>query len=72
MSKTTGQIKWFDPKKGYGFIVSPQSEKDVFLHYSQLQQDGVTSCEEGDKVEFDLVQTDAGIQAKNVVIKVYS
>ncbi len=61
----SGQVKWFDPKKGYGFIVGPQGE-DVFVHFSQIQGEGFKSLRDGEEVEYELVEGDKGLQAKDV------
>ena len=61
-----GKVKWFNAEKGYGFITSEEG-KDVFVHYSQIVQDGYKSLNEGEVVEFELYQSDRGLQAKNVV-----
>ena len=63
--QTRGKVKWFDPKKGYGFIVGP-AEQDVFVHYSQIQGDGFRSLKDGENVEYELVQGDKGWQARTV------
>lgn len=60
-----GQVKWFDPKKGYGFIVGPEG-KDVFVHFSQIQGDGFRSLRDGEDVEYELVEGDKGLQARDV------
>lgn len=63
-----GKVKWFDAEKGYGFINYDESKNvDVFVHYSQIVEDGYRFLEEGQEVEFDLTETDRGLQAKNVV-----
>ncbi|MEO1235455.1 MAG: cold shock domain-containing protein [Planctomycetota bacterium] len=62
---TRGQVKWFDPKKGYGFILGPQGQ-DVFVHYSQIQGDGFRSLKDGEEVDYDLIEGDKGFQAKGV------
>jgi len=62
----TGQVKWFDPKKGYGFIIGPD-EQDVFVHYSQIQGDGFKLLRDGETVEYELVEGDKGYQAREVV-----
>lgn len=62
---TTGNVKWFDRKKGYGFIVGPNGE-DVFVHYSSIMGDGFRSLRDGEKVEYELLQTDKGLQATDV------
>ena len=62
----TGNVKWFDEKKGYGFIEREEGE-DVFVHFSEIQQDGFKNLEEGQEVEFEVVEGDKGLQAENVV-----
>lgn len=61
-----GTVKWFNAKKGFGFI-SNESGEDVFVHFSALQMDGFKVLEEGDSVEFDVIDGDKGPQAANVV-----
>ena len=61
-----GKVKWFNAEKGYGFIEG-QDGKDVFVHFSAIVQDGVKSLEEGQEVEFDVVEGARGPQAANVV-----
>ncbi len=61
----TGQVKWFDPKKGYGFIVGPEGQ-DVFVHYSQIQTEGFRTLKDGEQVDYELVQGEKGWQARNV------
>ncbi|HAI14169.1 MAG TPA: cold-shock protein [Phycisphaerales bacterium] len=65
MSTTQGKVKWFDPKKGYGFIVGPQ-EQDVFVHYSHIDGDGFRSLKDGEDVEYELIEGDKGWQARQV------
>lgn len=60
-----GEVKWFDPKKGYGFIVGPEGQ-DVFVHFSQILGDGFRSLKDGEKVDYDLVEGDKGLQARDV------
>ena len=62
----TGVIKWFNNEKGFGFI-SVEGENDVFVHFSAITGDGYKSLEEGQKVEFEVVQGAKGPQAANVV-----
>jgi CspA family cold shock protein len=62
----TGTVKWFNAEKGYGFI-SVEGDKDVFVHYSAIQQDGFRSLQEGQQVQFDVVDGKKGPQAANVV-----
>ncbi|MBX6395051.1 MAG: cold-shock protein [Alicyclobacillaceae bacterium] len=61
-----GRVKWFNPDKGYGFISKDDGE-DVFVHYSAIQTQGYRTLEEGQLVEFDIVQGARGPQAANVV-----
>lgn len=60
-----GRVKWFDAKKGYGFIERP-GEEDVFVHYSSIRQKGFKNLDDGEEVEFDIVMGDRGPQAINV------
>lgn len=60
-----GQVKWFDPKKGYGFIVGPEGQ-DVFVHYSEIQGEGFRSLKDGESVVYELIESDKGFQAKAV------
>ena len=61
-----GTVKWFNAKKGFGFI-SDENGNDVFVHFSALQMDGVKVLDEGEEVEFDVVNGEKGPQASNVV-----
>ncbi|MDY0323061.1 MAG: cold shock domain-containing protein [Candidatus Carbobacillus sp.] len=63
---TTGRVKWFNAEKGYGFI-EVEGGNDVFVHFSAIQGDGFRTLEEGEKVQFDIVQGNRGPQAENVV-----
>jgi len=60
-----GTVKWFNAEKGFGFI-SREDGDDVFVHFSAIQGDGFKSLEEGQQVEFEVVQGDRGLQAANV------
>jgi CspA family cold shock protein len=62
----TGSVKWFDEKKGYGFIERDDGD-DVFVHFSAIQEDGFKNLEDGQEVEFEIVEGDRGLQAENVV-----
>ncbi len=62
-----GDVKWFDTKKGYGFILGPEG-KDVFVHYSSIEGEGFRCLREGEHVEFDLIQTPKGLAANHVHI----
>jgi len=61
-----GRVKWFNAEKGFGFIEREEGD-DVFVHISAIQQDGYKSLEEGQQVEFDIVDGARGPQAANVV-----
>jgi len=61
----TGTVKWFNAEKGYGFI-SIDGEDDVFVHYSAIKADGFKTLEEGQQVQFEIVQGGKGPQAANV------
>ena len=62
----TGKVKWFNAEKGYGFI-EREDGGDVFVHFSAIQSEGFKTLEEGQAVEFDVVQGNRGDQAANVV-----
>jgi CspA family cold shock protein len=62
---TTGKVKWFDAKKGYGFIVGPDGQ-DVFVHYSSIEEEGFRALREGEQVEYELSTTPKGLQASHV------
>lgn len=62
---TGGNVKWFDSKKGYGFINGPQGQ-DVFVHYSSIEGEGFRALREGDQVEYEFVQTPKGLAASKV------
>ena len=59
-------VKWFNNQKGYGFI-QDENGKDIFVHYTGLDMEGFRSLDEGNKVEFDLVEGEKGLQASHVV-----
>ncbi|WBW50736.1 cold-shock protein [Peptoniphilus equinus] len=61
-----GTVKWFNSEKGFGFITG-EDGKDVFCHFSQIQKDGFKTLNEGQEVEFDVVDSEKGPQAENVV-----
>jgi CspA family cold shock protein len=61
-----GKVKWFNAEKGYGFIEG-QDGKDVFVHFSAIEQDGFKTLDEGQEVEFEVVEGARGPQAANVV-----
>ena len=62
----TGKVKWFDPKKGYGFIVGAENQ-DVFEHYTSIAGEGFRALKDGETVDYDLVEGDKGFQAQNVI-----
>ena len=69
---TKGTVKFFDSKRGFGFITAQteNGELDVFAHYSQIQSDGFKSLNEGDKVQFEIMETEKGLQADNISLVV--
>jgi CspA family cold shock protein len=64
--RTTGTVKWFNDAKGFGFVTPADGQKDCFVHHSAIQGTGFKSLQEGDKVEFDIVQGPKGPAAQNV------
>jgi cold shock protein len=60
-----GTVKWFSNEKGYGFIEREEGD-DVFVHFSAINMDGYKTLTEGQRVEFEIVQGDKGLQAANV------
>lgn len=62
----TGTVKWFNAEKGFGFI-EVENEDDVFVHFSAIEGEGFKSLDEGQQVEFEVVEGDRGPQAANVV-----
>ncbi|MEO2066301.1 MAG: cold-shock protein [Desulfurobacteriaceae bacterium] len=65
MEKLTGTVKWFDSKKGYGFITA-DSGQDVFVHYTGIQGEGFKTLEEGERVSFSITESDKGLKAVDV------
>jgi CspA family cold shock protein len=61
----TGTVKWFDSKKGFGFIVNAAG-KDVFVHFSTIQCEGFKTLKDGEHVEYEETNGDKGLQARNV------
>jgi len=64
--RTIGTVKWFNEKKGFGFITRDDGEKDCFVHHTAIQGTGFKSLREGERVEFDIVQGQKGPAAGNV------
>ncbi len=62
----TGTVKWFNSEKGYGFITNEEG-LDIFVHFTAIQGDGFKTLDEGQEVEFEVVEGDRGPQAANVV-----
>ena len=62
----TGKVKWFDVKKGFGFITRDDGEGDVFVHYSAVQGNGFKELAENDAVSFDVIDSVKGPKAANV------
>lgn len=65
MARIRGTVKWFNNSKGYGFL-GREDGADVFIHFSAIQSEGYKSLQEGDKVEFEIVEGQKGPQAANV------
>ena len=61
-----GTVKWFNDSKGYGFISREEGKGDLFVHYSAIEAGGFRSLQEGQQVQFDVVQGTKGLQAENV------
>jgi cold shock protein len=66
MARTTGTVKWFSQEKGYGFI-EQEGGADVFVHHSVIQGSGFKTLNEGERVEFDVIEEPKGLKAQNVV-----
>lgn len=65
---TTGKVKWFDERKGFGFIQSDDG-KDVFVHLNDLKSSGINNLHEGQLVTFDIMQDQKGPSAKNIQLR---
>ncbi|MEZ0323040.1 MAG: cold-shock protein [Hydrogenothermaceae bacterium] len=65
--RITGTVKWFNSKKGFGFITRDDGQGDIFVHFSAIQSRGFKTLEEGQKVEFEVVKDEKGPKAANVV-----
>ncbi|MBD3254417.1 MAG: cold-shock protein [Candidatus Lokiarchaeota archaeon] len=68
--KQAGTVKWFDSRKGYGFITLEDGSKDIFVHYSAIEgdDDDFKTLYDGEKVEFEVVEGDKGLQADHVTV----
>ena len=62
-----GTVKWFNEKKGFGFIVDPEIDGDIFVHFSVIQTPGFRTLKEGEEVEYELYKDQKGSRAKNVM-----
>lgn len=62
----SGKVKWFDNKRGFGFIAQ-DSGQDVFVHFSSIQGKGYKTLNEGEEVDFEVVSSDRGLKAQNVL-----
>lgn len=65
--RVIGTVKWFNASKGFGFI-ERENDSDVFVHYSEIDSDGFRTLEEGQRVEFDVVEGQKGPQAQKVIL----
>ena len=61
----TGKVKWFDSKKGYGFIIGEQGQ-DVFVHYTCIDGEGFRALKDGETVDYEMIKGDKGLQARKV------
>ena len=62
----TGKVKWFNSEKGYGFVTDEEG-LDIFVHFSAISGEGFKTLDEGQQIEFDVVEGDRGPQAANVI-----
>ena len=65
--RETGTVKWFDNAKGWGFITRSSGD-DIFVHFSSVRGEGYRTLEDGQQVEFDVVQGSKGLQAQDVIV----
>lgn len=61
-----GRVKWFDNKKGFGFIVQEESDEDIFVHHSVIDGNGFKTLNEGERVHFEIIQSHKGLKAQKV------
>ncbi|OQX92299.1 MAG: cold-shock protein [candidate division Zixibacteria bacterium 4484_95] len=63
-----GKVKWFDRKKGFGFIIPDESgQDDIFVHFTSIKGDGFKSLNQGEEVQYDVVTGPKGLKAENVI-----
>jgi len=62
-----GKVKWFNDKKGFGFITDPEVDGDIFVHFSQIEDQGFRTLKEGEEVEYELYHDDKGARARKVL-----
>ncbi len=67
-NRETGTVKWFDNAKGYGFISRASGQEDVFVHFRQIRGEGYRTLQEGQQVQFSVVQGQKGLQAEDVAV----
>ena len=67
--RLTGTVKWFNARKGYGFIGPDNGDDDVFVHFSAITGDGYLKLEQGQEVEFTIEEGPKGVQAAHVIVK---
>jgi len=65
--RSRGRVKWFNERRGFGFIESSDGD-DLFVHYSAIKAEGFKTLEEGQEVEFDIIEGPKGLQASNVTL----
>ncbi|MFV8816239.1 cold-shock protein [Haliea sp. E17] len=65
--RVNGTVKWFNNAKGFGFITREEGDADIFVHFRSIQGDGYRTLNEGQQVEFNLVEGPKGLQAENVL-----
>jgi CspA family cold shock protein len=69
MARVTGSVKWFNEKKGFGFLSNEAGGKDVFVHFTAISGEGFRTLYENDRVSFDIEEGQKGPQAANVVVE---
>jgi len=62
----SGVVKWFDNKKGFGFIKGEEQDQDIFVHYSSIEGNGFRGLKDGEAVEFEIIESEKGLQACKV------